>query len=245
MFVEAELAPMPELCRRAQEQDNPADALGAINALRDRLAELERRHVASMLEEEATWTQIAEALGISRQAAHSRFRHIPRPKPRSKAPLKAEVERILVTGVARETVRRAAREATDLGAQAIGTEHLLLALLSDAPQAVTQILENAGADEQTLRDALQPTIIENGNESENQTGFTAYAREVLEGSLREAVERGDGFIGADHLLLALLRKPEGGAAQTLEALAVDPSELYAALRSQPRTPAAPMDQAPG
>jgi hypothetical protein len=47
--------------------------------------------------------------------------------------------------------------------------------------------------------------------------------------VREAVRRGDGYIGVDHLLLASLSDPAGGACRTLEALGVDPAAVRANL----------------
>jgi DNA-binding NarL/FixJ family response regulator len=52
--------------------DDPATALAAVVALR-RLAErLERAAVAEAIRQGWTWAQIAEALGVTRQAAHKR-----------------------------------------------------------------------------------------------------------------------------------------------------------------------------
>ena len=98
---------------------------------------------------------------------------------------------------------------------------------------MARALQRAGIDEHALRTTLQPTIVPAGQDAEGRGGFTDYAREVLEGSLREAIKRREGFIGADHLLLALLRNPAGGAAQTLDALGIDPQTLFATLASQP------------
>jgi hypothetical protein len=226
-----ELAPLSELCRRVQGGDDPVDALTAVTALRARLEELEREHVADMLASGATWTQVAAPLGITRQAAHHRHRDTPRRQPVTTDP-SAEVQRVLVTGVARGTVRLARREAASLGASAVGTEHLLLALTCTAPEPVAQALRRAGIDEHTLRTTLQPTIVQESEKLRQKGGFTRHAREVLEGSLREAVERGDGYIGADHLLLALLRNPAGGAAQTFDALGVEPGEVFATLAAR-------------
>ena len=55
------------------------------------------------------------------------------------------------------------------------------------------------------------------------------ARAVFEQSLREAVRRGDGYIGVEHLLLASLQDESGGACRTLEALGVDPRAVREAL----------------
>jgi hypothetical protein len=220
-----ELAPISELCRRAQGGEGAADALHALTALRGRLDELERRHVADMLGNDATWAEIAETLGVTRQAAHHRHRHLPPARRESSA----EVQKILVTGAARGTVRLAREEAVSLGSREVGTEHLLLALTRTAPEPVARVLGDVGIDEHALRTTLQPTIVESGDQSRSNGGFTRHAREVLEGSLREAVERGEGYIGADHLLLALLRNPAGGAAQTLDALGVKPQEIFSTL----------------
>lgn len=222
-----DLTPISELCQRSQGQNGAADALTAVTSLRTRLDALEREHVADMLGGGATWADISEPLGITRQAAHHRHRHVP-PAKAPEAPASAEVQRILVTGIARETVRIAREEAVSQGASAVGTEHLLLALTCTAPEPIAHLLAEAGIDEHALRSALHPTIVGTGEPSPSNGGFTRYARDVLEGSLREAVERGEGYIGAGHLLLALLRNPVGGAAQTLGALGVDRETILAA-----------------
>ena len=53
--------------------NDPADALAAVVALRRVADTLERRAVAHALGDGWTWAQIAEALGVSRQAAHKRL----------------------------------------------------------------------------------------------------------------------------------------------------------------------------
>jgi hypothetical protein len=225
--VADELTPMSELCRRAHGDAGPQDALSAIGALRERLDALERQHVADMLATGAHWPQIGRALGISRQAAHRRFRDVVERTPSDGS--STQVQRILVTGNARSTVKLAKEEAAVCGAAAVGTEHLLIALVRNAPARVARALGAVGVDEQRLRDCLQPTVVGIQDHVARNERFTRYAREVLEGSLREAVERGEGYIGTDHLLLALLRNPDGGAAQTLAALGVEPATVSAAL----------------
>lgn len=48
--------------------------------------------------------------------------------------------------------------------------------------------------------------------------MSAHAREALEQSLRETIERDEGYIRVEHVLLALLRDPRNGAARTLDDL---------------------------
>jgi ATP-dependent Clp protease ATP-binding subunit ClpA len=59
--------------------------------------------------------------------------------------------------------------------------------------------------------------------------FTPRAKKVLELSLREAIGAGDGFIGAEHLLLGLLREGEGVAARILAERGVTRADVLAAL----------------
>jgi ATP-dependent Clp protease ATP-binding subunit ClpA len=59
--------------------------------------------------------------------------------------------------------------------------------------------------------------------------FTPRAKKVLELSLREALALGDGFIGAEHVLLGMLREGEGVAAQILRSRGVDRAAVREAL----------------
>ena len=58
--------------------DNPAAALAAVVALRLMADRLETAAVTAALEQGWSWTQIAQALGVSKQAAHKRLSpHMP------------------------------------------------------------------------------------------------------------------------------------------------------------------------
>ena len=62
---------MAELVR-IPSPDDPAEALAAVVALRRLAEQLERAAVARAIAEGWTWAQVAEALGVTRQAAHKR-----------------------------------------------------------------------------------------------------------------------------------------------------------------------------
>jgi len=53
--------------------DDPAEALAAVLALRLAADKLERKAVAQAIAQGWSWAQIAEALGVSKQAAHKRL----------------------------------------------------------------------------------------------------------------------------------------------------------------------------
>ena len=52
--------------------DEPGDALAAALALRELADQIERKAVRRAMADGWTWAQIAEALGVTRQAAHKK-----------------------------------------------------------------------------------------------------------------------------------------------------------------------------
>ena len=56
--------------------DDPEKALAAVVSLRLIAAKLERRAVIEAITQGWTWAQVAEALGVSRQAVHKRYARI-------------------------------------------------------------------------------------------------------------------------------------------------------------------------
>jgi len=63
--------------------DNPEEALAAVVALRHMAEQLERKAVKEAIAQGWSWSQVAEALGVSKQAAHKRHSaNISKPKNR-------------------------------------------------------------------------------------------------------------------------------------------------------------------
>jgi len=122
----------------------------------------------------------------------------------------------------RLVVVHAQEEARALHHGYIGTEHLLLALVSDHRGMGAIVLESMGATEDRVRDRLRhymPTVEEKDAPS-GHIPFTPRAKRVLELGLREALQLGHDFIGTEHLLLALIREEDGLAGRTLRDLGV-------------------------
>lgn len=57
-------------------EDDPESALASVVALRQLADGLELRAVRAALRKGWSWTQIAQCLGISKQAAHKRLAHL-------------------------------------------------------------------------------------------------------------------------------------------------------------------------
>ena len=64
--------------------------------------------------------------------------------------------------------------------------------------------------------------------------FAPESKKTLELALRYAVQLGDNFIGSEHLLLALTRVSDGGAARLLHGRGITASQVEAAVRDARR-----------
>ena len=230
-----------DLLRRAVSTEDPDDALRAITVLRGELDRLERDAVACARVAGASWSTIADALSITRQAAQKRHRGTKAAAREAATAPPADAGTVLVTAPARMAVRMGRQEARAMGSDIVGTEHLLLGVLRSGDQRAARALADLGVTLEDARVAAQPTLVDGQGHTEplGKDGISAYARNVLEHSLREAIARGEGHIGVEHLLLALLREEVGGAARTLAALGVDAD----AVRERLAAPARPRRQA--
>ena len=110
--------------RDAISAPDTLDALTALTDLRAELETLERDRVRYALEDGVSFAAIARALGISRQAAHRRYRDLVEP---GCAPLTA----VALTPVTRATLARAREEARALGAEHVDGVHVILALVGE------------------------------------------------------------------------------------------------------------------
>ena len=84
--------PLGDLLRRAANAADPDDALRAITVLRGELDRLERDHVTCARVAGSSWSQIASALSITRQAAQKRHRGAT-PSASGPAPMRTVLER--------------------------------------------------------------------------------------------------------------------------------------------------------
>ena len=73
------------LLERTLTDPDPIEALATLTDLRGELDELERTHVARALQAGESFADVARPLGISRQAAHRRYRDLACPPPQADA----------------------------------------------------------------------------------------------------------------------------------------------------------------
>jgi ATP-dependent Clp protease ATP-binding subunit ClpA len=208
---------LARLAARAAHARTSLESLRDVRELQREVDAFERRQVARALAEGATFGQIARALGVTRQAAHRRFRDLAVSEP----PLATTDEARLVLGYACE-------EALALGAGTPGGQHILLASLRAPALPAGAVLRDAGA---TLEAARALTIAARDARDAGPSGrprgrrsrelADAELRATLAGAAREAREHGARRIDLAHLLIGALGDEDGGAVRTLRALNVD------------------------
>jgi ATP-dependent Clp protease ATP-binding subunit ClpC len=123
---------------------------------------------------------------------------------------------------------KAREEARRRDHEYVGTEHLLLGLLSEEDTLVVDVLENLGARPINLQTAVEQMMIQGRPTGRIQTPdlpYTARARVVLDQAISAAHEFGDGYVGTQHLLLGLIREKQGIAARAMTAAGLTEPEL--------------------
>ncbi|MCF2711951.1 MAG: ATP-dependent Clp protease ATP-binding subunit [Schaalia hyovaginalis] len=129
------------------------------------------------------------------------------------------------TDRARRVVVLAQDEARGLKHNYIGTEHILLGLISEGEGVAAKALEMMDIKGDAVREAVVELLGEGEKPVEGHIPFTPRAKRVFELSLREALQLGHNYIGTEHLLLGLLKEGEGTATQVLTKLGADLAQV--------------------
>ncbi|UOQ83884.1 ATP-dependent protease ATP-binding subunit ClpC [Gracilibacillus salinarum] len=110
-------------------------------------------------------------------------------------------------------------EAVRLGHNNIGTEHILLGLVSEGEGIAAKALQAIGLGADKIRDEVE-SLIGKGNQVSQTIHYTPRAKKVIELSMDEARKLGHSYVGTEHILLGLIREGEGVAARVLNNLGV-------------------------
>lgn len=206
--------PSQRICRLADEAaatSDPEAALEKLRELREELAAYERSRVTEALRAGSSFGAIAKALGISRQAAHRRYRTLGSAGRRA-VPLSSH---------ARHAVHLAREEAAAAGARGVASEHLLLGVLRSGGRAC-RALEADGVTAEAARACLRA-----GGEAAHplRREQDGAGRTVLAEAAEIARAREASFVEAEHIVLAALNGRDGGALRAITALGVAPAGL--------------------
>ena len=126
---------------------------------------------------------------------------------------------------ARRSIVLAQEEAQRLGNNYIGTEHILLGIISEGESLAAKVLESLGVNLAKVRQEVEAIVGRGGQTVQQEMVFTPRAKRVIELAFEEARQLSHNYIGTEHLLLGLIREGEGVAARVLTNLGVDPAKV--------------------
>jgi hypothetical protein len=192
-----------------------SDAMLASQRLGDVADQLIGHFVDQARRSGASWSAIGEAMGVTKQAAQQRF--VP-----SVPDLDLGDSRLnRFTPRARSTIVAARREAFVSKDRKVGTEHLLLGLLSEPEGVAARAIAALGVTPGQIRDQVgagpvpDPALV-----PKRRIPFTSPAKKAVELSLHEALALSHNYIGTEHLLLGILAEERGTAAKALGELGI-------------------------
>ena len=190
-----------------------------------------------------SWSEIGEALGVSKQAAQQRQRN-------RTVTLTMPLTFERFTERARNILTSSKSIAQELGHDYVGTEHLLLAQYSEPEGLGAQLLSESRLPARAVRKAVVEAVGKGSGAPDGRLAFSPAAIESLTAAMTIALELKHNYIGTEHLLLGVSRT-EGVAARILLQAGIDEaslrkkleSKLGALLASRPVNPAPPVNPA--
>jgi hypothetical protein len=219
--LDAELADSSDLARISEAQ------LRA-QTLTDLGDQLVGHYVDQAKQAGASWSEIGDAIGVSKQAAQQR--HSPAPFER-------------FTDLNRHSIVLAQEAARAHKHDFIGTEHLLLGLLGEPRGLAYEVLVASTGSEPRVHEAIEAAMRPAGKKApRGHIAFEAASKEAIEQAIRAAADLGHDFVGTEHSLLGLMRVGESRAARILRSLGFTPDQLHETVRTEIANRTAARDQ---
>jgi hypothetical protein len=218
-----------EFVKRQQPDGGPLDNLSDAVRAGERLGEVADHLIGHFVDQArragASWTEIGQYMGVSKQAAQKRFV--------SKKDTMGQSAFDRFTQRARHTIIQSQEEARAAGHDYIGTEHVLLGLLHEPESLAVRAMEEQGAAPDRVRAAVTAAF---GPPAQTPAvghiPFTPRVKKVHELAVRAALRLGHDYVGTEHILLGLFDEGEGVAAKVLTGLAVSEDTAESWIRAE-------------
>ena len=131
------------------------------------------------------------------------------------------------TEKANTALNLAIEAAQDLGHTYIGTEHIVLGLLREGTGVAASVLGGRGVTAAQYEENIIE-VASNGDYSRlSPVDFTPGAKTAMEMAMAEAAVLQHGYVGTEHILIAVLRDESSVAVRLLASLGARPDELAA------------------
>jgi hypothetical protein len=218
-------ARLDDLIEYVKSQHPEGDALQHLSEAvltSERLGELADHLIGHFVDQArkagASWTDIGQSMGVSKQAAQKRF--VPKMSESEQA---GEYDagtfgrftlRARAVTVAAQTEARRARH------DYIAGEHIVLGLLTQPEGLGAKAITALGVPLDAVRDAVVAAYGPAVDDVPEHIPFTPESKKVLELTLREALRLGHNYIGTEHILLGVLSKEDGLGARVLTELGI-------------------------
>ena len=131
------------------------------------------------------------------------------------------------TEKARMALSHAHNIACELGHGYIGSAHILLGLVREGSGVAAKVLAENGITEEELREKLTESIPAGMPLSmQTELSLTPRSKKILEISAMEAQKMNHGYIGTEHMLMAIIRDGDGVGAQLLTSFGINLNDFY-------------------
>ncbi len=130
------------------------------------------------------------------------------------------------TPAAQAALKEAGRQAEKYHVGSVGTEHILLGLLSETEGTAAVVLKDHGVTMDGLTAIVDRLIGQGSSEKTDKSAFTPRAAEVLRAAGAQAKYFYSSDVGTEHILLAMMRDIDCNAAKLLHTMKTDFQEMY-------------------
>ena len=131
------------------------------------------------------------------------------------------------TEKANNALNLAIESAQQLGHTYIGTEHIVLGLLKEGTGVAASVLGARGITAAQYQEKIVETESSGDYSRLTPEDFTPRAKKAMEMSVAEAAVMQMGYVGTEHILIAVLRDESSVAVRLIAALGGRPDELFA------------------
>jgi Clp amino terminal domain, pathogenicity island component len=227
---------LDDLISYVKSQDGTAlDHVSAAMRVSEHLGELADHLIGHFVDQArkagASWTEIGQSMGVTKQAAQKRF--VPKAAELTVPPDEAGWQAVLTeafrdhpfsrfTPRARNSIQAAAEEARERRHHRVTPEHIALGLLHEPEGLAVKAIEALGVPVESAR-AEVVAVLPPATVDEPVAGpipFTQGAKKDMTLAVRYALRLGHNYVGTEHILLGVLDDSVGTAGGALAGLGV-------------------------
>src|SRR5215469_12778152 len=232
---------LDDLISYVKSQDGTAlDHVSAAMRISEHLGELADHVIGHFVDQArkagASWTEIGQSMGVTKQAAQKRF--VPKaaewPAPPDEAGWQAALKEAFqahpfsrFTPRAKHSISAASEEARERRHDRVIPEHIALGLLHQPEGLAAKVIQALGVPLNSARDALVAALppAAGAVPGPGQMPFSPQTKKVMQLAVREALKLGHNYVGTEHLLLGVLEYEEASGGGPLTELDVTPERV--------------------